>query len=96
MRMKIRVMLKAMINSGCDAVVVSAFGCGAYKHPPEEVATLFKDEIEAAGPDLPFIVFAILDDHNTGLDHNPTGNVEVFTRILKQRTLGEASPAPTG
>ena len=53
MRLKLRVMLKAMINSGCDAVVVSAFGCGAFKHPPEEVAKLFKDEIETAGPGFP-------------------------------------------
>ena len=42
MRQRIRVMLKAMEFSGCDAVIVSAFGCGAFKHPPEEVATMFK------------------------------------------------------
>ena len=84
MRMKIRVTLKAIIHSGCDACVVPAFGCGAFKHPPEEVAQLFREEIEAAGPDLPLIVFAILDDHNSGLEHNPSGTLEVFKRVLKQ------------
>ena len=93
MRQRIRVMLKAMKESGCDVVVVSAFGCGAFKHPPEEVALLFQDEIATAGLDLPFIVFAILDDHNTGLDHNPTGNLEVFARILKGKpTASSVSP----
>jgi uncharacterized protein (TIGR02452 family) len=96
MRMKIRVMLKAMIDSGCDAVVVSAFGCGAYKHPPEEVATLFREEIETAGPDLPTIVFAILDDHNAHLTHNPKGNFEVFERILKKnRKLDAVKQTPS-
>jgi hypothetical protein len=66
---------------------MSALGCGAYKHPPEEVALLFREEIDEAGDDHPFIVFAILDDHNSYLAYNPSGNFEVFNRILNQRTL---------
>ena len=55
MRQRIRVMLKAMASSGCDMMIVSAFGCGAFKHPPEEVATMFKEEIATAGVSLPYI-----------------------------------------
>ncbi len=36
MRLRIRVMCRAVINCGCQAFVVSAFGCGAYKHPPRK------------------------------------------------------------
>ena len=62
--------------------MLSAFGCGAFKHPPEEVARIFRDEIYSVGGELPFIVFAIIDDHNSGKTHNPEGNYEVFNRIL--------------
>ncbi len=42
-------MMEAMECSGCDMIIVSAFGFGAFKHPPEEVATMFKEEIATAG-----------------------------------------------
>ena len=73
MRTKIKILLQSAKISGCDAMVLSAFGCGAFRHPPAEVATIFREEIEKAGAGLPVIIFAISDDHNTGLEHNPDG-----------------------
>ncbi len=31
---------------GHDAIVLSAFGCGAFGNPPEHIATLFKEIID--------------------------------------------------
>ncbi len=74
----------------------SAFGCGAFKHRPEEVARIFKEEIDAAGVGLPFIVFAVIDNHYSMLEHNPTGNSEVFSRIFDQGMGYDANwKAPT-
>ncbi len=83
-RTRIKVMLQSAKISGCDAMVLSAFGCGAFRHPPAEVATIFRQEIEKAGAGLPVIIFAISDDHNTGLEHNPDGNFKVFYENLDQ------------
>ncbi len=38
MQIRGKVMPKAVIASSCDAVMLSAFGCGAFKNPPTEVA----------------------------------------------------------
>ena len=65
MRLRIKVLCQAAMNCGCQAVVVSAFGCGAFKHPPKAVAKIFREEIKEAGGDMPLMFFAILDDHNT-------------------------------
>ncbi len=72
------------MNCGCHAFVVSAVGCGAYKHPPEEVAALFQEEIQSAGGDMPLMMFAILDDHNTRKEHNPEGKFQPFYDVLHQ------------
>ncbi len=84
MRLRIRVMCRAAINCGCQAFVVSAFGCGAFRHPPAEVAELFREEIQIAGGDMPLMMFAILDDHNTHQDRNPRGNFPPFYEALHQ------------
>jgi hypothetical protein len=55
-----------------------------YKHPPGEVAALFQEEIQSAGGDMPLMMFAILDDHNTRQDHNPQGNFQPFYDALHQ------------
>ncbi len=73
MRLRIKVLCQAAMNCGCQAVVVSAFGCGAFKHPPKAVAKIFREEIKEAGGDMPLMFFAILDDHNTRKEHNPDG-----------------------
>ena len=73
MRLRIKVLCQAAMNCGCQAVVVSAFGCGAFKHPPKAVAKIFREEIKEAGGNMPLMFFAILDDHNTRKEHNPDG-----------------------
>lgn len=79
---KIRTILRICGEFNHDCLVLSAFGCGAFKNPPHHMAKLFKDVFnEAEFKDrFKLIVFAILDDHNTWKDHNPEGNILPFLR----------------
>ena len=87
MRMQIRVMLRGAINCGCDALILGAFGCGAFCHPPSEVALIFQEEMELVGDELPMVMFSIIDDHNAGKTHNSRGNYAAFHEVLHQTGL---------
>ena len=63
MRNKIRTIFRMGVAHGKDALVLGAFGCGAYKLPADAVAALFRqvmDEPEFAGK-FRLLVFAILE-----------------------------------
>ena len=63
MRNKIRTIFRMGVEHGKDALVLGAFGCGAYKLPCDAVAALFRevmDEPEFAGK-FRLLVFAILE-----------------------------------
>lgn len=79
---KIRTILRICGEFNHDCLVLSAFGCGAFRNPPNHMAKLFKDvfnEHEFYGR-FKIIVFAILDDHNAWKEHNPEGNVLPFLK----------------
>eukprot|EP00969_Alexandrium_andersonii_P275995 12199436-Alexandrium_andersonii.AAC.1 len=38
MMKKAQVIVKAAVELDCDALILSAFGCGAFQNPPEHVA----------------------------------------------------------
>ena len=65
-----------------DCLILSAFGCGAFKNPPIHVAKLFRIVIEQYAGFFESITFAIVDDHNTAHKHNPEGNFKPFKSIL--------------
>lgn len=79
-RHKIKTILRIGLAHGHDSLVLSAFGCGAYRNPPAHMARLFRDVFE----DPEFrnkyrrVVFAIIDDHNAHKAHNPEGNLKPF------------------
>ena len=84
---KIRIMLRLAIEAGHDSLVLSAFGCGAYRNPPEHIAQLFHEvfqENEFQGQ-LKMIVFAIIEDHNSRHTHNPDGNFLPFFEKFHQQ-----------
>ena len=63
MRNKIRTIFRMGVEHGKDALVLGAFGCGAYRLPSDAVAALFRevmDEPEFAGK-FRLLVFAILE-----------------------------------
>ncbi|HSV77525.1 MAG TPA: TIGR02452 family protein [Bacteroidales bacterium] len=79
---KIRTILRICGEFNHDCLVLSAFGCGAFRNPPNHMAKLFKDvfnEPEFYGR-FKLIVFAIIDDHNAWKEHNPEGNILPFLR----------------
>jgi uncharacterized protein (TIGR02452 family) len=67
MKNKIRMLLYAAATNANDALVLSAWGCGAYGCPPGHIADLFK-EVFAEGIPIPLrrITFAI-----RGLNYEP-------------------------
>uniref|UniRef100_A0A6B2LB84 Microbial-type PARG catalytic domain-containing protein n=1 Tax=Arcella intermedia TaxID=1963864 RepID=A0A6B2LB84_9EUKA len=68
---------------GHDSIILSAFGCGAYGNPPKHMAELFKEVISSKfSSAFSHIVFSIYDDHNTGQDHNPDGNLNSFAAVF--------------
>ena len=65
-----------------DSLILSAFGCGAFKNPPKHIALLFKSVIHQYAGYFEKIYFAIVDDHNTGNKMNPHGNFSPFAAEL--------------
>jgi len=41
--------------------VLSAFGCGAFQNPADQVASIYKEELEASLDKFDKIIFAIFD-----------------------------------
>ncbi|CAF1043805.1 unnamed protein product [Rotaria sordida] len=70
-----------------DCLVLSAFGCGAFKNPPSHIASIFKSVIYQYAGFFNAIYFAIVDDHNTGNKINPQGNLLPFQEILDGLTV---------
>ena len=81
---KIRQIFDIALENGHDSLVLSAFGCGAYKTPPTEMAKLFKEVIESKKYKGVFkaIHFAIINLPSTNGKHNPEGNFQPFKDVL--------------
>jgi|GEM_PF-3395647 len=72
-------------EEGNDAVVLTAFGCGAFQNNPEIVARIYRDVLNEKF-DCVFkkVTFAVIDDHNTKKAHNPRGNYLPFHEVFVQ------------
>jgi len=83
---KMRTILRIAGKRNHNALVLSAFGCGAFCNPPEHIAMLFKDVFAETEFDSRFalVVFAIIGDHNSNRAHNPNGNFEPFRKIFSE------------
>lgn len=77
---KIRTILRIGLKHGHDSLVLGALGCGAFCNPPRHVAKLFHEVIEEQEfkNKYKYIVFAILEDHNSHKEHNKVGNFRPF------------------
>lgn len=66
---RIHAILDRAYLQGVDSVVLGAFGCGAFKNPPEIVSKAFKSEIESEfGKVFKNIIFAIKKSSNNNFD----------------------------
>ena len=92
MRKKIENIFAIAYYNQHDSLVLSALGCGAFKNPPEHVAKIFRSVIEQYAGFFRLIVFAIIDDHNTGLNLNPKGNFLPFQREFEQSIFEPIQP----
>jgi uncharacterized protein (TIGR02452 family) len=81
---KIRTIFRIAARHEQPDVVLSAFGCGAFKNPPHHMAELFSEvlaEPEFAGV-FRRVAFAIIDDQNAFHRASPEGNYVPFERVL--------------
>ena len=83
-RVKIRAILRIGRYHQNDSLVLSAFGCGAYRTPPGYMAELFAEVLHEPEFHGAFraVVFAIIDDHNAWKEHNPEGNLIPFQKVF--------------
>lgn len=81
---KIKTILRIGLAHGHDSLVLSAFGCGAYRNPPSHMAQLFKEVFDDPEFKNKYrrVVFAIIDDHNARKAHNPEGNFKPFYDVF--------------
>ena len=86
---KIRTMLRIGLLHGHDAIVLGAWGCGAFHNPPEHMAQLFHEVLrEAEFADKYRVVrFAVIEDHNSR--HS---NFAPFDREFNGRARTPAAP----
>ena len=79
---KMRTIFRIGLLHRHDSLVLGALGCGAFRNPPSHTAKLFHEVMEE--PEFKnkykLLLFAILDDHNARLKHNPDGNYLPFVR----------------
>ena len=87
---QIRAQFESLRLIDAEAVVLSAFGCGAFQNPPELVAAVYKrvidDSVVARCPHLKKIVFALINPNH------PTGDPG-YTLVTFKETLTSASSA---
>lgn len=91
-RNKIRSIFRVALFRGNDSLVLGAFGCGAFKNPPEEVASIFKEVLE--DPEFRnrfrLVTFSIIEDHNSN-----NANLNAFKKVLGNiQTKMNPAPAP--
>lgn len=79
---KIRRFFGLANEMGHTDMVLSAFGCGSYGNPPEQISQLFKEVIDEYYGYFREITFAIFDDHNSYREHNPDGNLKPFKNVF--------------
>ena len=84
MKKKIKTILRIALMNKKTKLVLGAFGCGAFCNPPKHVALMFKEILDSSEFKNAFeeICFAILDDGNTGKEHNPEGNYKPFVEVF--------------
>jgi uncharacterized protein (TIGR02452 family) len=75
MRRKIRAMFLLGLAKGHDALLLSAFGCGAFHNPPNEVAAIFREMVHEYQGCFREVRFAIYDTMGT--------NFQTFTTAMQ-------------
>ena len=88
MRERVDTLVTAVERSGVMAVVLGAWGCGAYGLNPKMMATLFKERLLTTS--IPVVHFAILNDHNG------EANYEAFRDVFTCNSLQDKQRSRPG
>jgi len=59
MRRRISAQLDTLIEGGIRHAVLSAFGCGAFRNPANEVAEIYREEVQQRKTELDVVAFAV-------------------------------------
>lgn len=80
--LKIHSMLTTGLVKDHDCIILSAFGCGAFKNPNDQIVKLFIKVIKEGNYLYHYkkIVFAVIDDNNSYY-HSDEGNWKIFSKI---------------
>lgn len=83
---KVRTIFRIALMHGHDALVLGAFGCGAFKNPPAEIAAIFHRVLNEPEFKDKFrlVTFSIIGDHNS-----KSANLKAF-----EKEFGFAEEAP--
>ena len=83
MVVKVRTILSAAHRSGCEALVLTAFGCGAFSNPPEDMAQIFRHLIaQQFRRAFKHISFSIREDRKHSW-YAPDGKLQPFTAAFE-------------
>ena len=79
-RQKIRTIFRIALKHGHDAIVLGAWGCGAFKNPPQHIALLFHEVMDENEFINRFkkVTFAIIDRHKIDIRDGKSGNMIPF------------------
>lgn len=82
-RNKVRTIFRIALTHGHDSLVLGAFGCGAFKNPPAEVAAIFHEILEEPEFKNKFrlVTFSIIEDHNSN-----KRNLRAFEKVFGNKT----------
>lgn len=84
---KVSHILNMALVNGNDSLVLSAFGCGAYRTPPTDMADIMHRVIHSKEFIDTFkkIQIAIIEVPSTIKEHNPNGNFKPFSDIFNSK-----------
>lgn len=84
-RKKIELVFQIANRRGHDSLVLGAFGCGAWRGPPQQIAELFRDALREWNGAFREVVFACLHKEDAASMRRGTyrNNYEVFREVLQ-------------
>ncbi len=90
-RDKVRTIFRIALTHGHDSLVLGAFGCGAFKNPPAEVAAIFHEILEEPEFKNKFrlVTFSIIEDHNSN-----NRNLKAFEKVFGNSPSSVKQPSP--
>ena len=74
---KIRTIFRIALENGHDSMVLGAFGCGAFRNPPEIVAKVFYNVMQDYLDKLEVIEYAVFHTERE------LANYEAFSKVMR-------------